>query len=86
MEYSAMFLSPNLDIGMVCENTCMSAEAYFLVNFSLRIFLSICNIHNPPSPPPKNKNQKTQTQQSLTKKNPNTKIPNKPQTKLQDIC
>lgn len=71
MEYSAMFLSPNLDIGMVCENTCTSAEAYFLVNFSLRIFISICNIHNPPSPP-----KKTQKP-----KNPNPTIPHQKKSK-----
>lgn len=63
-----MFLSPNLDIGMVCENTCMSAEAYFSVNFSLRIFLSICNIHHPPSSP---KNPKTK------KPKPNNPSPKK---------
>lgn len=33
MECSAMFLSPKLNTGMVCENVCMSAEAYFSVNF-----------------------------------------------------
>lgn len=60
MGCSAMFLSPNLDIGMVCENTCMSAEAYFSVNFSLRIFLSICNTPLPPkkTSPKKSKHKK----------------------------